>query len=97
VHRNEKHFREPERFLPERWTPELEAALPRWAYLPFGGGPRVCIGSHFALLESVIALSEIHRRVRLEFVPNRLPPLLASITVRPNGPVPARIERRAEE
>jgi len=65
VHRSARHFSEPDAFRPERWTPEFTARLPRFAYFPFGGGPRTCIGNGFAELEGRIVLGEICRRFEL--------------------------------
>ena len=57
VHRSKRHFEEPDAFVPERWTPELMRGLHRFAYLPFGSGPRTCIGNNLALLEAGLVLS----------------------------------------
>lgn len=83
VHRDPRFFPEPERFLPGRWTREFSEALPRYAFLPFGGGPRVCIGSAFALMESVLALVTIARRYRFSLEPDRPLQLVPSATLRP--------------
>jgi cytochrome P450 len=57
MHRDERFFPQPYRFRPERWTNAFERKLPRYAYFPFGGGPRVCIGRELALIESTLILS----------------------------------------
>ncbi|MBO1331719.1 cytochrome P450 [Streptomyces sp. VRA16 Mangrove soil] len=62
IHRHPEYWDEPERFDPDRFLPEAEKARPRYAWLPFGGGPRACIGAHFAMLESVLALAVLLRR-----------------------------------
>jgi cytochrome P450 len=59
-----RHFAEPDRFLPERWTEDSERRLPRSAYFPFGGGQRVCIGAPFAMMEASLVLDTIARRFR---------------------------------
>ncbi len=59
AHRDPRHFPEPERFLPERWTVSFARNLPRFAYFPFGGGPRLCIGNNFALLETALVLASL--------------------------------------
>jgi cytochrome P450 len=69
LHRDARRFPDPDRFLPERWTPEFKAALPPFAYVPFGGGARRCIGESFAWMELVLAIASIARRWRLEAVP----------------------------
>ncbi|HEU5115815.1 MAG TPA: cytochrome P450, partial [Isosphaeraceae bacterium] len=66
LHRDSRWFDDPLTFRPERWLDGLAKRLPRYAYFPFGGGPRVCIGNQFALMESVLLLSTIARRFRLE-------------------------------
>jgi cytochrome P450 len=70
VHRDPRFYHEPERFRPERWTPEMKASLPPFAYLPFGGGARRCIGESFAWMEMILVLATIARRWRLRLVPD---------------------------
>jgi cytochrome P450 len=95
LHRNGAHFKDPERFDPERFAPEAEKALARHAYIPFGAGPRICIGNHFALMEGHLALVGLVQRARLLLLPGHLriepQPL---ITLRPKGGIPMRVERR---
>ncbi len=69
LHHDERHFPQPQRFSPERWTPEFTAALPRGAFIPFGGGARQCLGNTFAQTEIIITLATIAARWRL--VPTR--------------------------
>ncbi len=66
MHRNPAYFPDPERFDPERFTPENEKRLPRHVYMPFGAGPRICIGNHFALMEGQLILATLAQRVRFE-------------------------------
>jgi cytochrome P450 len=69
MHRHPRYFPDPERFDPERFTPEAKAARPPYAYFPFGGGPRRCIGEGFALTEGVMLLATLARRWRLRLAP----------------------------
>lgn len=92
AHQNPRWFEQPEAFRPSRWTPEFEAALPRCAYTPFGGGPRVCIGNHFAWAELVCVLSEALARFDFKPVQPFRPRLLLSVTARPKHPIPIRVE-----
>jgi cytochrome P450 len=62
LHRNPKYFPDPEKFDPERFSAENEVKLPKGAYMPFGGGPRLCVGNHFAILESKIILANVIKR-----------------------------------
>jgi cytochrome P450 len=66
VQRDPRLWPEPERYRPERFTPEQNASRPRFAYFPFGGGPRLCIGNAFALLEAQVVLSKVASRYKLE-------------------------------
>jgi cytochrome P450 len=83
VHRDGRFFPEPDRFDPDRWTPEFKAALPRFAYFPFGGGPRQCIGESFAWMELVLLVSTIAQRWRFELVPGHPVAPNAAVTLRP--------------
>jgi cytochrome P450 len=64
VHRDPRYYDDPEKFRPERWLEGLAQRLPRYAYFPFGGGPRLCIGNHFAQLETVLVLAVLARHYR---------------------------------
>lgn len=91
VHRDPAYFPEPEAFRPERWLDGLQRRLPRFAYFPFGGGPRVCIGNAFAMTEAILLLACIAGRFRMH-VKERPPlDLLPSITVRPLHGLHARV------
>lgn len=71
THRDSRWFPEPERFLPERFQPGWEERLPKYAYTPFGGGPRICIGNTFALMETQIVLATLASRFRLALLPGQ--------------------------
>lgn len=94
VHRDSRWFPEPEAFKPERWANDYEKQIPKYAYIPFGGGPRICIGNQFALMEARLILATIaqHYRVRVQAEQPITPEPL--ITLRPLGGVPARLEIR---
>ncbi|MEU7157083.1 cytochrome P450 [Streptomyces chrestomyceticus] len=92
THRHPDLWEDPERFDPLRFTPEREAARHRYAWFPFGGGPRACIGQHFSMLESVLAAAVLLRSYELTAV-DRDVPLTAGITLQAAGP--ARVRLRA--
>ncbi|MCJ1680491.1 cytochrome P450 [Streptomyces sp. APSN-46.1] len=94
THRHARHWPDPDRFDPDRFTPEAEAGRPRYAWFPFGGGPRACIGQHFSMLESVIALAMILRAYEFEAVDADIP-VSAGITLRANGPARCRLRSLA--
>ena len=94
LHRDARFFTSPERFRPERWISGETSALPRFAYFPFGGGPRVCIGQHFALLEVTLILARFAQSVRFEREPNAKLELAPVVTLRPKGPVRFVVRRR---
>jgi cytochrome P450 len=92
VHRDPRFWDRPEEFDPARWTPELEATLPRYAYFPFGGGPHLCIGAQFATAEATIVLAMIAQRFRLRALRGVEPEPL--ITLRPKDGIPMMISAR---
>ncbi len=94
THRDERWFPDPERFLPERWTDEFRANLPRFAYFPFGGGPRQCIGEGFAWMEGVLMLAAIGRRWKFEYASNRPMAVKPLVTLRPRGALPMIARKR---
>lgn len=91
VHRDARWYDEPERFRPERWADDAARRLPRFAYFPFGGGPRQCIGNTFATMEAVLILAAIAQRFRLTLVPG--PPVepIPYITLRPEPGIRVRL------
>lgn len=91
VHRDARWYPEPLRFNPQRWIDQPVKERPRFTYLPFGGGPRVCIGNHFAEMESILVLATLLRRVRLDVPEAHVLKLRPSITLRPTEAVPVRV------
>jgi cytochrome P450 len=83
VHRDPRWWPEPERFAPERWLDGSDAERPRFAYFPFGGGGRLCIGERFAWMEAMLVLSAIAQRFRLQLLPGQRIELSPRITLRP--------------
>jgi cytochrome P450 len=94
VHRDGRWFDNPGKFRPARWENDLEDRLPRCAYFPFGDGPRVCIGGHFAMLETVLILATIARRFRLTLVPKQQFRLVPSVTLWPKPGIKMGVEAR---
>lgn len=93
LHRDPRWFEEPERFDPHRWEADLAERIPKFAYCPFGGGPRVCVGNTFAMVEMVAALAVIVRRFRFEATGAVEP--WASVTLRPRDGVPVVVHERS--
>lgn len=85
---------QPETFDPERFTPERSATRPHYAYFPFGGGPHLCIGREFALLEAQLVLATIAQRYRLRLVPGRVVEPQFLVSLRPRDGLPMTLERR---
>jgi cytochrome P450 len=94
VQRSEEYFPDPLRFDPSRHTPEAKAARPRFAYFPFGGGGRQCIGESFAWMEGVLTLATIASRWRLGYLGTSPPVPQAKITLRPRDPLLMRVVLR---
>lgn len=95
VHRDPRWWPEPEAFRPERWLDESAAAArPKYAYFPFGGGPRSCVGEPFAWLEAILLLATLAQRWRLLRMDNAPIELFPTITLRPKQPVRMTIRAR---
>jgi len=95
MHRNPRFYPDPERFDPQRWTAEEEASRPKFAYFPFGGGPRVCIGEQFAWTEGVLVLATLAQRWMPRLAGKRAVGLQPMITLRPQGGMPMVLEEAA--
>ena len=95
VQRDPQLWDDPLRFDPERFSPENFRALDRWQYVPFGGGPRSCIGDHFAMLEVTLALATLIRRTEIHSLDDEFP-LALHFTMIAGGPVLARVRPRRE-
>jgi cytochrome P450 len=83
MHHDERTFADPARFDPDRWADGLAKRLHRFAYFPFGGGPRVCIGNAFAMMESVLLLACFARRFEVSLAPGARIATTPSVTLRP--------------
>jgi cytochrome P450 len=95
MHRDPRYFPEPEQFDPERWRPgdPRNAALPRFAYFPFGGGPRVCVGAGFAQMEALLLLVTIAQKFKINLVPGQTIRRLPSVTLRPKQGIQVTLTR----
>ena len=93
LHRDPRFFAEPESFLPERWLDGLQRRLPRYAYFPFGGGQRICIGANFAMLEAGVVLAMLLTRFGVQPVEGQDAQLWPAFTLRPRSGVPLRVTR----
>jgi cytochrome P450 len=96
THRDPRWFGEDAaEFRPERWDNDLGKRIPRCAYFPFADGPRVCIGSHFAMMEAILILATIASRYRLTLVHGYRLRLNPSVTLRPRGGIDMVVHKRA--
>jgi cytochrome P450 len=96
LHRKPSLWEKPDRFDPERFAPERAAARPRFAYIPFGAGPRICIGAAFAMAEATLILATIAQRYRLHLKPGFPVEPQGLITLRPRYGLQMRLERRPD-
>ncbi len=94
THRHRAHWDQPDRFMPERFSKEASAGRPRYAYIPFGAGPRVCIGASLALTEMVLVLATLAQRFRLRLPPGHEVAIQHRVTMRPLGGLPMFVVRR---
>lgn len=94
LHRHRSLWEDPNRFDPDRFLPARSIGRPRFAYLPFGGGPRVCIGQMLAMNEALLILATLAQRFRLRLPPGHDVAIQQRITIRPRGGLPMLISRR---
>ena len=94
IHRDPRFFAEPQEFRPERWEGNLAARLPKYAYFPFGGGQRHCIGKDFAMLQIVLTLATIARKFQFRLASSGAVSREASIILRPKAGVRVVVEER---
>jgi cytochrome P450 len=93
-HRDAKYFPDPEDFRPERWENGLAKRIPKFAYYPFGGGQRMCVGNNFALMEAAIILAALGQRYRFTLDPDAVIGIKPQITLLPANPIPVTLQRR---
>jgi cytochrome P450 len=96
IHHDPQWFPEPANFIPSRFAPERETEIPTSAYLPFGIGPRACIGRRFAMMEGPLILAELARQFELELPdPHFVPQLETQLSLHPRGGLRLRLKRRS--
>ncbi len=94
VHHDGRYWDQPDEFLPERFATANEENIPKYAYFPFGGGPRVCIGNQFAMMEAELVLATVLQRYHLSLVPGQQIKLNPLVTLRPEPDIQMRISKR---
>ncbi len=94
LHRNPVYWKRPNDFMPERFAPELIKERHPFSYMPFGGGPRLCIGNNFAYMEMQLALAILLPKFKFEVIANEAPKLEGLITLRPEGGLPVKVSLR---
>jgi cytochrome P450 len=94
LHRHELYWEKPRAFMPERFLPENRDQIHRFQYLPFGAGPRICIGATFAMQEAVIALAVLMSRYRFDVTPETKPWPVQKLTTQPRDGLPMRVSLR---
>jgi len=96
MHRDPRYHDDAQRFDPDHWTAEYEEELPRFAYFPFGGGPRQCIGASFAMTEARLILATVAQRFKMELVPGQRVEPYPSITLRPKREIRMTLVERSQ-
>ena len=94
IHRHKRLWDDPDRFDPTRFAPEREAKIQRYQYMPFGAGPRICIGMAFAMIEAVAILATVIRATRFEVIGDYEPTPVSRVTLRPSHGMPLRVYPR---
>jgi cytochrome P450 len=97
MHHDTRFFADPDRFDPERWTPEAQAQRPKFSYFPFGGGARVCIGEQFAWMEGILLLATIAQQWRMRLAPWQMIDVQPLITLRPRYGMKMTTHRKSQE
>ncbi|MGH8675281.1 MAG: cytochrome P450 [Burkholderiales bacterium] len=95
IHRHRKRWEDPDAFDPQRFAPEREAKIPRYQYMPFGAGPRICIGTAFAMIEATAMLATLLRHARFSPVDGYEPEPIARVTLLPRGGMPLKVSLRS--
>lgn len=95
AHYSEKYWEQPQKFMPERFTKEKNKARPNFAYFPFGGGPRLCIGNNFAMMEMQMIVIAMIRHFDLELMPGQNIDINPLITLNPKNGIYMRLSKRA--
>jgi cytochrome P450 len=96
MHRDPQYFPDPEQFAPDRWLTERAQKLPRFAYFPFGGGPRQCIGNTFAMMEATLLLASIAQRFQFRLESGHPVVPMPSFTLRPKHGIRMAMQKRGE-
>jgi len=94
THRDPRYFDNPDLFDPDRWTTEFSDKLPKYAYFPFGGGPRQCIGNYFSMMEILLLLATIGRRFRLSLAPDQRVEVWPAMSLRPKNGIKVVVSER---
>jgi cytochrome P450 len=94
IHRHRKRWERPHEFDPTRFAPSAEAKIPRYQYMPFGAGPRICIGMPFAMMEATAMLATFLQRAKFDFAGRADPIPVARVTMNPKGGMPLAVELR---
>jgi cytochrome P450 len=94
IHRHAARWERPHEFDPARFAPERERAMPRYHYMPFGAGPRICIGMPFAMMEATAIVATFLQRARFSWAGRKEPRPIARVTLIPGGGIPLRVQPR---
>lgn len=94
IHRDPRFYTDPYAFKPDRWSDTFEESLPRFAYFPFGGGPRRCIGDRFAMIEAQLVLATLVQHVHFELRSSPSLQFKWTITTRPEDPIEMQVNKR---
>ena len=94
THRDPRYFENPDLFDPDRWTAEFSDKLPKYAYFPFGGGPRQCIGNYFAMMEIILLLATIGRRFKFSLAPDQRVEVWPAMSLRPKNGIKMVVSER---